>query len=87
MSDMHNFTTRKNRAIDELKEMNKRATKTDESCGDKRVNSPCNSDNSGRFNITFLTSNDDLLILGLIIILYEDCQDILLFLALIYILL
>lgn len=87
MNDMHNFAERKNRAIDELKKMNNQAANKNNFCHDIPMKTQRFSGKSQSFNFDFLTSNDDLLILGLILILYEDCQDIWLFLALIYILL
>lgn len=87
MNDMHNFTARKNRAIDELKQMNQRAPKNDVIFKDIPPQTPHLNGKTGHANFNFLSSGDDLLIIGLIIILYEDCHDMWLFLALIYILL
>lgn len=87
MNDMHNFAARKNHAINELKQMNNRATKNADIPKQKPVSSlPANTQKPPA-NFNFLSSSDDLVIIGLIIILYEDCHDIWLFLALIYILL
>lgn len=87
MTDMHNFTQDKNRAITELFEMNKRAFKNEEISSAN----PLSSEPNNAVPITNLRngsfSSDQLLILGLFFILYKDCHDIWLFLALIYILL
>ena len=87
MNDMHNFASRKNRAIDELKQMNKRAPKNNVVFEESPLQTPHLSGKSERVNFNFLSTGDDLLIIGLIVILYEDCHDLWLFLALIYILL
>ena len=87
MNDMHNFAARKNCAINELKQMNKRATKNDSSCKETPIETASCSGKRVSYKFDISPSGDNLLIIGLLIILYEDCQDIWLFLALIYILL
>ena len=82
MIDMHNFSENKDRAICEMLEMNKRADKSAPSChASSKKQSKKNSS-----NIALTFSSDELLIMGLFFILYKDCDDIWLFLALLYIL-
>ena len=82
MSGMHNFSNLKNNAINEMLEMNKRARKS-------AVIPPQNktkSDKTHELKANFSFSADELLVLGLVLILSKDCDDNLLFLALLYIL-
>ncbi len=83
MTDMQDFSRIKNEAIKELQEMNKKAAEKQSVVQKISHNSHKNLINS--FNL--LLSNDDLLILGLILILYQDSFDKWLFFALLYILL
>ena len=83
---MHNFSSLKNRAINELWDMNKRATQNEPQ---KQQNTAQNTHNhiknlSDSFRLSL--SNDDIIIVGLVLILAEDCPDNWLFLALLYIL-
>lgn len=83
MIDMHNFSDAKNRAVQELFDAAGRATtphsKTSQNQRSALPKQP--------FNLINFNSEDDLLIIGLILILYKESTDFLLFLALIYILL
>lgn len=86
MNDMHNFSRDKQRAIEQMLDMNKRASQAEpppqQSTSQNTHKSLKNLFNNSRLTI----SHDDILIIGLIIILSEDCHDIWLFLALLYIL-
>ncbi len=82
MNDMHNFSQAKQNAIEQLREMNKKADRTERNLKQNTHNPPKKSPN----NFVALSSNDDMLIIGLILILTGDCQDKWLFLALLYIL-
>lgn len=82
MIDMHNFSETKNRAVQELFETARRADATHQ----KTQQNPHCALPKPSFNFINLNSQDDLLIIGLILILYKDSTDFLLFLALIYIL-
>ncbi len=82
MNDMHNFSQAKQTAIEQLREMNKKAAKAERSPRQNGHNPPQKSPN----NFITLGSNDDILIMGLILILAGDCHDKWLFLALLYIL-
>lgn len=84
---MHSFSYRKKCAINELLEMNQKSAQNQGfDANDATLHNTLNNNFSSIiFNI--LNSPDNLLIIGIIIILYQDCRDYLLFLALIYILL
>ncbi len=86
MNDMQNFSNLKNRAINEMLEMNERAAKTGHSNVEfqektKQVPHKIHTENT---SVCF--SNDEILILGIVFILSKDCSDYWLFLALLYIL-
>lgn len=86
MNNMHDFSNLKNRAIDELWKMNEQAVKIGHFNGSanqeaKRITQSSSSENAG---LSF--SNDELLILGIVLILLKDSHDYWLFLALLYIL-
>ena len=83
MTDMQNFSRLKNEAIKELHEMNKKATEKPPFAQKILLGNDKNSLN----NFGLSLSNDELLVLGLIFILHQDCYDKWLFLALLYILL
>ncbi len=76
MNDMHNFSQAKQNAINQMLDMNKKA----------RQNAPTALKNSIGGSLTSI-SNDTILILGLLLILSQDCSDMWLFLALVYLLL
>lgn len=84
---MHNFKAAKTRAIDELYEMNKRASKNADFKPQKSPHTPSENGKNLLKNFNLLNSDDELIILGLIIFLSKDCHDKWLFLALLYILL
>ena len=83
MNDMHNFDTLKQNAINQLFELNKKSTKNNCEQGNikPKINYSC-----ATISRPFL-SDDEFLIVGLLLVLSKDCQDMWLFLALIYILL
>lgn len=75
MNDMHNYSINKQRAIAEMIDMNKRATK------------PPHTKNSNVFLTNrFLLDSETIVILAIMFILYNDNADILLLFALAYIL-
>ena len=82
MTGMHNFSNRKKNAINEMFEMNKRATKTEE----KTHQNASKHEKIQKGKQDFLFGEDEMLVLGLILILSKDCNDMVLFLALLYIL-
>ncbi len=82
MNDMQNFSNLKNRAINEMLEMNERAAKTEHFKDECRENA--NKITTKNKSNSF--SNDEMLILALVLILSKDCSDYWLFLALLYIL-
>lgn len=86
MSDMHNFLNDKQHAIERMLDMNKRATKPQSFSPDKTAQEPSKPLRKLSSNSGVSVSTDGMLIIGLILILSEDCQDMWLFLALIYIL-
>ncbi len=86
MSDMHNFLNDKQHAIERMLDMNKRATKSQSFSPDKTAQEPSKPLRKLFSNSGVSMSTDGMLIIGLILILSEDCQDMWLFLALIYIL-
>lgn len=86
MNDMHSFSRDKQRAIAEMLDMNKKALNRErlpQQNATHNTHKPLKnlSDNSG-----LTISSDGMLIIGLILILSEDCRDMWLFLALMYIL-
>lgn len=87
MTDMHNFSNTKNRAINELREMNKRATQPEDFCKPSAKKSKQIPHKTPLANFDMFFSNDEILIVSLILILSKDCTDYCLFLALLYILL
>lgn len=82
MTSMHNFSNRKKSAINEMFEMNKRATKTEEKPQQNKTK--CDKMRIEKQGVSF--NADELLVLGLVLILSKDCDDTMLFLALLYIL-
>ncbi len=86
MNDMHNFSKAKESAINEMRKMNKKAIHSERSS--TRSNMPNQNKTIknayGSFGTTI--SDDDILIIGLLLVLSEDCRDTWLFLALVYIL-
>ncbi len=86
MNDMHNFTQAKNKAINELLHMQNRATQSqDNKESVKQKAHPINHKKRPK-NFGLSITDDELIIIGLLLILSEDCHDIWLFLSLIYIL-
>lgn len=86
MNDMHNFSKAKLSAINELHEMQKRACKNTDSKPQNTGLFSTNNDKSASQFFSLPISNDDLVIIGLILILSKDCRDKWLFLSLLYIL-
>ena len=84
---MHNFDTAKKQAIDKLYEMNKRATKTNNFKAENSANKTTKNAQAPTLSLNQLLSNDELIIMGLFLILSKDCHDNWLFLSLLYILL
>ena len=86
MNDMHNFLSAKENAINEMREMNKKAIYHGPSY--KKSNNQNQNKTLknvyGNFGTTM--SDDDILILGLLLVLSQDCRDMWLFGALVYIL-
>ncbi len=87
MTDMHNFGAAKKRAIDQLYEMNKKACENTESKSTDPPNSAINNGSNLLKNFNVSVSDDELIVIGLLLILSKDCSDTWLFLALLYILL
>lgn len=87
MNDMHNFKAAKDKAIDELYQMNRRATENADLKHQNSSSAPFNNSKKLLKNFNLLNSDDELIILGLIMVLSKDCHDKWLFLALLYILL
>ena len=83
MIDMQDFSNVKNNAINELFKMSQRASKN--GCLPPANSEKC--DKSSTDTQSFSIGNDELLVLGLVLILSNDCSDRWLFLALLYILL
>lgn len=83
---MQGFTNLKNRAINELWDMNKRSTQAEQKPAQFMAKSHHQATQNlfGSFGLSL--SNDDLLIVGMLLILADDCRDMWLFLALLYIL-
>ena len=86
MNDMHNFLKAKTTAINELHEMQKRAVKSTDTSSQNTAKIPINKNKNMSNFLSLPMSNDDIVILGLILILSKDCHDKWLFWALLYIL-
>lgn len=86
MNDMQSFSNLKNRAINEMLKMNERAAKTGDSQPEKQegVKRIPVKNHTEKMSVNF--SNDELLVLVLVLILSKDSSDYWLFLALLYIL-
>jgi len=80
---MHSFAAAKQIAIEQLHEMSKKAVKP--YAQQQHKNDFSANKTIKNFHSSY--SNDDLLILSLMLLLYGDCHDKWLFLALLYILL
>lgn len=83
---MHNFSKAKQNAIDEMLNMNKRATHLNDVPPQNNAPYSPNTSITSTPKTDNSFSNDTLLIIGLILILSQDCSDTRLFLALLYIL-
>lgn len=86
MTDMHNFLLAKQNAIEQMLDMNKKALQsgvTPQQNTTQNTHKP-HTELHNNFGVTL--SNDDIIIIGLILILSTDCRDMWLFLALVYIL-
>ena len=79
------FSKLKNQAIEQMREMNCRASKSVDHSQQKSNAQPNISTQNLLGNIPFPATNDNLIIMGILLILGEDCRDIWLFLALLYI--
>lgn len=86
MNDMHNFSAHKQRAIEQMLDMNKKALQTEPLLQQNTVPNTHKAFNNLSDNLRLSISSDDILVIGLILILSEDCRDMWLFLALLYIL-
>ena len=86
MTEMHNFSRDKQRAITEMLDMNKKALKSDAFSADKSAVKHKNPPQNSLAKSGLSMSEDEILIIGLILILAKDCRDTWLFLALAYIL-
>ncbi len=88
MTGMHNFSAQKQRAINQINEMQKRAIRPkNEPRPIKKAPAPTQKAPQNLPFLTNLSLNDDtLIILGLILILSSEKSDMLLILALAYIL-
>lgn len=86
MNEMHKFSHDKQRAIEQLREMNKRAVKTEPLTTDGTAQNSKKASKNLSDNFKISMSSDDILIVALILILSQDCHDKWLFLALFYIL-
>ncbi len=87
MTEMHNFSKDKQRAIEQMLDMNRRAQSQNKNFQNKSyplVYRKSSTDINPFFEL--LNQPDTLIILGLILILAEDNTDMLLLLALVYIL-
>ena len=82
MIDMQDFSSLKNNAINELFNMSRRAATT----GNLQSPNSVKTDKVTTNKQPFFIGNDELLVLGIILILSNDCSDKWLFLALLYIL-
>lgn len=89
MNNMHSFSSQKQNAIKQMNDMQKRATLPKNNPIDTTVNTQIapKATTSQTIKHNFLLSNDNMIILGLILILSNEKCDNLLLLALIYILL
>ena len=87
MIDMHNFSQDKKRAIEQMLDMNKKAVNRESVLPQNTANNVNKSPKNhlGKFSMSM--SQDDILIIGLFLILSGDCREMWLFLALLYILL
>lgn len=83
---MHNFISLKENAINEMREMNKKATYKEPLVAKTRQINQNKTLKNHQKNFFANMSDDDILIIGLILVLYGDCRDTWLFLALAYIL-
>lgn len=86
MNEMHKFSHDKQRAIEQLREMNKRAVKTEPLTAESTAQNSKKASKNLSDNFKISMSSDDILIVALILILSQDCHDKWLFLALFYIL-
>lgn len=88
MNGMHNFGVQKQRAINQINEMQKRATPPKEKpISDKNYNTQLpQSQNKQPTRLSLPFNDDTLIVLGLILILQSENCDMLLILALAYIL-
>lgn len=87
MNEVHNYSIKKQHAINEMREMNKRATKKHEITQDTNVTHKSNI--AGYAFLPFESlriDSDTIIILALILILVDNNTDKLLLLALVYIL-
>lgn len=85
MNTMHNFSSAKQRAIQQMREMNKRSSPQVKTESPKKREILHKQPLFSLQNFSFPLSDDELLFLGLIMILSKDCDDTWLFLALFYI--
>lgn len=86
MNDMHNFSKARQTAIDQMWEMNKKAASTGAFDRKDNASNQSKAPHIHRKKSDIAISDDDILILGLILILSQDCRDMWLFLALLYVL-
>ncbi len=88
MNNMHNFSKQKQNAINQMNEMKKRAAPSKEADSKPKVMpiKPQISQSKPLLSGGLSLSDDTLILLGLILILYSDSSDMLLLLALAYIL-
>ena len=86
MIDMHNFSQDKKRAIEQMLDMNKKAVNRESVLPQNTANNVNKSPKNHLSKFSMSMSQDDILIIGLILILSGDCRDMWLFLALLYIL-
>ena len=86
MTEMHNFSRDKQRAITEMLEMNKKALKSEAFSVDKSAAKHKILPQNLLAKSGLSMSEDEILIIGLILILAEDCRDTWLFFALAYVL-
>lgn len=87
MSDMQSFSREKQRAIDEMFNMNKKAVQSDPLPKSNTASIAHDFSKNRGNKIDISLSPDDMMIIGLILILSDDCRDMRLFFALVYILL
>ena len=86
MNDMHNFSSDKQRAIAEMLDMNKKAAQSKALPPQNASSNTHKASKGPSGNLGLSVSSDDMLIIGLMLILSQDCRDMWLFLALMYIL-